>query len=172
MTQPAQAGLDTADENGHIFINLTDQVAIDHSGIIRALAHLGAGGEGVGLALVLGDGIMVDHGIHIASGYQETQPGTAVDIDGLRIFPIGLGNDAHAVALAFQDTADNGMTKGGVVYVGIADDVDKVALAPAPVQHILFADGKKAHVLTSGNCLFQYNIFRPKREDKKAEKNC
>jgi hypothetical protein len=37
------------------------------------------------------------------------------------------------------------MTEGGVVYVGIANDVDEIALTPAPVDHILFAKRKKAH---------------------------
>jgi hypothetical protein len=43
--------------------------------------------------------------------------------------------------VTFQHTADDGMTERGMVYIGIADDIDKIALGPATVNHILFADG-------------------------------
>jgi hypothetical protein len=94
---------------------------------------------------VLGDGIVVDHGVHVAAGYQETQAGTAVDVDGLGILPVRLGDDAHRVAVALQNTADDGVAKGMMIHIGVTDNIDKVALVPATVDHILFAYGKKAH---------------------------
>jgi len=39
------------------------------------------------------------------------------------------------------------MTEGRVIHIGIADDIDEVALFPAPVQHFLFIDGQKRHNL-------------------------
>ena len=44
--QTAQAGLDAADENGYILVGLADEIAVDHGGVVRALAHDAAGGEG------------------------------------------------------------------------------------------------------------------------------
>ena len=143
--QPPQAGFNAADEDGDVLVGLADQVAVDHGGVVGPLAHDAAGGEGVGLAPVLGDGVMVHHGIHIAAGHQEAQPGPAVDADGLGVLPVGLGDDADAVAVAFQHPADDGVAEGRMIHIGVADDIYEIALFPAPVQHILFADGKKAH---------------------------
>ena len=154
MRKAAQGCFDAADEDGNILVGLADQIAIDHRGIIGPLAHFAAGGEGIGLAAVLGDGIMVDHGIHIAAADQKAQTGSAVDIDRLGIFPVGLGNDAHAVAVAFQDPADDGMAKGMVIHICIADHIYKIALGPSPVDHILLADRKKRHRLPPQNVFF------------------
>ena len=129
MGKAAQTGLDTANENGHILISLTDQIAVDDGGVVGPLTHDTAGGKGIGLAFVLGHGVVIDHGVHIAAGNQETQTGSAQNIDGLGIAPIRLGDDAHSIAGVFQYTADDGMSEGGVVHIGIGNDVYKVALA-------------------------------------------
>ena len=145
VAQTAQAGLDAADQNRHILIGLADQITVDHGGIVRTLAHDAAGGVGIGFAVMLGNGIMVDHGINVAAGDQETQTGTAVDINGFGIFPVGLGNDAHGVAVAFQNPADNGMTERRVIDIRVTDYIYKIALFPAAIQHVLPANGKKVH---------------------------
>ena len=145
MTETAQGCFDTADEDGNIFVGLSDQITVDHGGIIRTFAHLAARGKGVCFPLVLGDGIVVDHGVHVATGHQKSQAGTAVDVDGLGILPVRLGDDAHRVAVALQNTADDGVAKGMVIHIGITNDIDKVTLVPATVDHILFTYGEKAH---------------------------
>ena len=77
MRQPSQTRLNAADEDGHVLVGLADKVAVDRGGVVRALAHDAAGGEGVGFPVVLGDGIVVDHGVHIAAGDQKAEPGLA-----------------------------------------------------------------------------------------------
>ena len=131
----------------YVFIGLADEVTVDHGGVIRPLAHDPAGGEGIGFPPVLGDGIVIHHGIHVAPGHQKAQPGTAVYVDGLGIFPVRLGNDAYGVAVGLQHPADDGMAEGGMVHVGIPDHIYKVAPVPTPVQHILSAKGKKFQIL-------------------------
>ena len=141
----AQAGFDTADDDGDFLIGLTDQIAVHNSGVVGSLAHHTAGSVGIGFAPVLGDGIVVHHGVHIAAGDQETQSGAAIDIDGGRLFPVRLGDDAHLVARLFQHTADDGVAEGVVIHIRVTDYIDKIALIPAPVNHILFAKGEKFH---------------------------
>ena len=71
--QAAQAGLNAANENGYILVGLPDEIAVDDGGVVRALAHDAAGSEGVRLPAVPGDGIVVDHGVHVAGAHQEGQ---------------------------------------------------------------------------------------------------
>ena len=129
MGKTAQAGLNAANEDGHILIGLADQITVDDGGIVRAFTHHTAGGEGIGLALVLGDGVVVHHGVHIAAGHQKTQTRFAQNVNGFRISPIRLGDDTHRVTGLFQHTADDGMTKRRMVHISVGDHIYKVALA-------------------------------------------
>ena len=88
-----------------------------------------------------GDGIVVHHGVHVAAADQKAQSGPAKGRDRPGILPIWLRDDAHAVAPAFQNTADNGVAEGRVIYVGITDDIYKVRLRNAPGFHFTFGNG-------------------------------
>ena len=59
---------------GRMPVALADEVAVDDRCVIRALSADAAGGEGVGSAMVMGDGIVVDHGVHIAAGNEKAKP--------------------------------------------------------------------------------------------------
>ena len=128
VPQTAEAGLDAADEDGYILVGLADQVAVDNGGVVRPLAHDATGGEGVGLSAVVGNGVVVHHRVHVAAADQKAQPGAAKDVDGLGIFPVRLRDDAHAVAVIFQDPADDGMAEGRVVYIGVTNDIYEIRL--------------------------------------------
>ena len=71
MGKPPQTGFNTANENGNILVGLPDQIAVNDGSIVRTLAHNAAGSKGIGLSLALGNGVMVDHRIHIAAADQE-----------------------------------------------------------------------------------------------------
>ena len=139
--QPPETGLHAADEDGHVLVGLADQVAVDHRGVVGPLARDPAGGVGVHFPVVLEDGVVVHHGVHVPAHDQKAQPGPTQDVDGRRVFPVGLGDDAHAIPRVLQHPGDDGVAEGGVVHVGVADHVDKIALVPSPGFHILFADG-------------------------------
>ena len=143
MGQTAQTGFDAADDNGNVVIDPANQIAINHRGIVRPFAHDAAGGEGVGLAALLGDGVVVDHGIHIAAGDEEPQAGTAQGRNGLGILPVGLGQNADFIAVGLQDPADDGMAEGRMIHIGVTDDIDKIALLPAAGLHIGLGNGQK-----------------------------
>ena len=141
MGQTAEAGLHTTDDDGYVLISLADQVAVDHRGVVGPLARDPAGGVGVRFSVVLEDGIVVHHGVHVPAHDQKAQPGPAQDRDGSRVLPVGLGDDAHAIPRALQHPGDDGVAEGGVIHVGVADDVDEIADVPSPLLHIFFADG-------------------------------
>ena len=142
--QPSQGGFDAADDDGDIAVDPPHQVGIDHAGVVRPKARASAGGVGVGAAPLFGHGVVVHHGVHVAAGDQKGQPRLAADRDGIRVLPVGLGDDGHLEAMAFQHPADDGRPEGGVVHVGVGQQIDEVRLLPAPLLHILFVYRQKA----------------------------
>lgn len=143
VSQAAQACLDAADDDGSVLERLTDEVAVDRDGTIGAVPLLATGGIGVGMATVLGHRIVVDHGVHVAGADQKAQARLTEHRDAGGVGPVGLADDAHFVAVRVEDAADDGHTKAGVVHVGVAADVDKVALVPAARIHVGAADGEE-----------------------------
>ena len=136
MGQATQACLDAADDDGGVLECLADEVAVDRDGTVGAVPLLATGGIGVGVAAVLGHRIVVDHGVHVAGADEKAQARLAEHSDAGGVGPVGLADDAHLVAVRVEDAADDGHAKAGMVHVGVAADVDKVALVPAAFLHI------------------------------------
>ena len=74
MPQAAETCLNAADEDGRMPVALADEVAVDDRRVIRALPADTAGGKGVGLPMVMGNSIVIDHGVHIAAGNEKAKP--------------------------------------------------------------------------------------------------
>ena len=143
MGQATQARLDAADDDGGVLERLTDEVAVDRDGAIGTVPLLATGGIGVGVAAVLGHRIVVDHGVHVTGTDEKAQARLAEHGDAGGVGPVGLADDAHLVAVRVKDAADDGHTKAGMVHVGVAADVDKVALVPAARIHVGATDGEE-----------------------------
>ena len=143
MGQTAQARLDAADDDGDVLKRLADEVAVDRDGTIGTAPLLATRGIGVGVAAVLGHRIVVDHGVHVAGADEKAQARLAEHGDAGGVGPVGLADDAHFVAVRVEHAADDGHTKAGVVHVGVAADVGKVALVPAARIHVGAADGEE-----------------------------
>ena len=151
--QAAQARLDATDNDGDILKRLADKVAVDRDGSVGAVTLLAAGGIGVGVAAVLGHRIVVDHRVHVTGADEKAQARLAEHADAGGVGPVGLADDAHFVAVCVEYAADDGHAKAGVVHVGVAADVDKVALVPAARVHIGAADGEElVAARTPGAC--------------------
>ena len=95
------------------------------------------------MAAVLGHRIVVDHGVHVTGADEKAQARLTEHADAGGVGPVGLADDAHLVAVRVEDAADDGHTKARVVHVGVAADVDKVALVPAARIHVGAADGEE-----------------------------
>ena len=122
-------------------VALADEVTVDDRRVIRALPADTAGGEGVGFPMVMGNSIVIDHGVHIAAGNEKAKPRLPQRRDGVRIPPIRLGENADLVARVLQHPADDGVTKGRMIDIGVANDIDEIALTPTPGGHIAPGDG-------------------------------
>ena len=139
----AQAGLQPAQDHGRLLKSPPDQVSIDHDRVVRPLSHDPAGTESVLPSVFFVDGIVVDHGIHIAGGDQEAQPGLPQRRHALRIPPVRLADHADRVAVGLQDTRNNGRPEARVVHIGVTADIDKIQLPDSLCLHVLPAHGQK-----------------------------
>ena len=143
VRKAAEACLDAADDDRGLFIRPADEVAVDGHGVVRPLSHHAAGREGVGLAVLFRDGVVVDHRVHVAAGDEKAEPRLAEGGDGGRVLPVRLGEDADLIARVLQHARNDGVAEGGVIDIRIADHIYKIALRPPARVHILFADGQK-----------------------------
>ena len=141
--EAAEGGLQTADDDGDVPINFSDLIGVDDGGPVGAIPRPVAGGVGIVVAALPGGGVMGHHGVDVAAVDEDPVSGLAEDGEGLVLLPVGLGQDAHPVALILQHTADDGRAKGGVVHVGVAGDQQEVIVVPVPGQHILFRNGQE-----------------------------
>ena len=141
--EPAQAGLQAADDHGDIPKHLPHPIGVHHRGVVRTQARLPAGGVGVVVAALFGGGVVGHHGVQVAGGDHHRQPGPAQGGEGLRGAPVGLGQDGHPVALRLQHPADDGGAEGGAVHIGVPGDDQDVVGIPAPAGHVVPADGEK-----------------------------
>ncbi len=84
--------------------------------------------------------IMIYHRIHISAADEKCQPRLSEHGNAVLILPVRLGNNSNTVACALQKPADNGGTERRMIYIGVPDYIDEVALLPSPPFHILPAD--------------------------------
>ena len=110
---------------------MANQVTVYHIGPVGAFSHNTARREGVSLPAFFRHGIVIYHRIHISGGDQEGQARLAIDLNALWILPVRLGQDRHAVAVAFQHPPDDRRAERWMIHVGVADDIDKVWLRNA-----------------------------------------
>lgn len=139
--QAAQARLDAADDDGLVLVRAADEVAVDRDGAVGTAPRLAAGGVGVLVARLLVDGVVVDHRVHVAGGHEEAQARLAQRRDAFGVGPVGLADDADAVARVLENARDDGHAEARMVDVGVAADVDEVAGVPAAGVHVGAGDG-------------------------------
>ncbi len=129
-------GLDRADDDRRAGVSLAAALGVDGDGAVGTLVGFGVGSVGVVGADFAVGGVAVDHRIHVAGGDAEIQRRLAERAEGVGRVPVGLANDADAIALRFQQAPDQRHAEAGVVDVGVAGDEDDVAGVPAERGHL------------------------------------
>lgn len=133
VSEPSETGLDAAEDDGDIGVELLQDAGVDDGGHIGAAARLSAWSEGIVVATSAASGIVVDHGIHGAGGDAEKVARNAEFLEVAEVvLPIGLWDDGHLEAFGFEDAPDDGGPERGVVDIGIAAEEDDIHLVPAP----------------------------------------
>ena len=87
----AEGGLQAADDDGDVAIDLPDLVGVDDGGPVGAVPGLVAGGVGVVVAAFPGGGVVGHHGVDVAAVDEDPVPGPAQGGEGLVLPPVGLG---------------------------------------------------------------------------------
>ena len=134
--EAAQARLNAAQDDGRVLEGAADEVAVHDGRMVGARAHAAAGRVGVGATAVLAHAVVVDHGVHVARRDEEGKPRLAERRDACGVAPVGLGDEAHPVPVRLEQPADDGRSEAGMIHVGVAADIDEVALVPAAGLHV------------------------------------
>ena len=136
MGDATQRRLDAAEHDRHILERLAAALRVDEGAAIRPPAALAAGGVGVVVAQPAVRRVAVDHRIHVAAGDAEEQGRLAQRLERFGRLPVGLGDDADAIALGFEQPADNRHAEARVIDIGVAGDQHDVAGVPAEGGHL------------------------------------
>ena len=90
---------------------------------------------------------MTHHAVHVAAADEEAVLRLSEPLEVLAVGIARLSQHAHLVALGFQQAADDGGAKAGVVHIGVAAHHHEVQLVPPPSLHVGPADGEKFGVM-------------------------
>ena len=143
----SQTRLDASDDDGNVLEHAPDQVRVHHHRVVGTQPALAPRREGIQAAALLGDRIVIHHGIHVPRAHEEPQTRAPERGDAFRIAPIGLGDHADLVVVRLEKAADDGRTERRVVHIRIAGHVHEVALVPAALAHVLAIYGKKPRAI-------------------------
>ena len=137
MRKSPKAGFDSSYDYRHILITSSNQISVDNGCIIRALSHGPAGCVGIRRTFLFRYIVVIYHGIHVSAGNQKAKPRPSKHINTVRIFPVRLRDNSHLIASGFQNPADDGMPKRGMIHIRIPDHIDKIQLVNSPFLHVL-----------------------------------
>ena len=121
---------------------MTDQITIHDRSIIRPFSHHTARGIGIHRSALLGNGIMIYHGIHISGRYNESKSRRTENGNGSIIFPVRLWDNSYRISVWLEDTGNNRMTEWRMIHISITTYINKVKLLDSTIDHILFWNWK------------------------------
>ena len=112
MREPAHGSLDAAEDDGHVGIELLEDLRIDDGGVFRTHVVTSVGAVGILGAQAAVGGVFVHHRVHAARGDAEEKTGATQLLEVAEVtVPVGLGYDGHAVAGGFEGPSDDGGTE-------------------------------------------------------------
>ncbi len=90
---------------------------------------------------------MIDHGVHSAGRDGRKQARTAHGLEGLRIAPVRLSEDADPQTFGLKKPGQKRRTKGRMIDIGISGDEEHIELVPAALFHFSSAAWNESHVV-------------------------
>ena len=135
MSHSTQTRFNATNDNGYITIGLSGPLAINRDRAIRSFARHITGGVSIVITALSVGGVVIDHGIHIASSDSKEEVGFAQRFKCVCAAPIGLRDNAHAKPLTLKNSPNHRHTEARVVDVGVTCHDDNVATVPAKRIH-------------------------------------
>ena len=133
-----EGGFDTAEKDGHIRIELFQDLGIDDGGVFRTHVVTSVGAVDIFGTQTAGGGVLVDHRVHTTWRDAEEQPGTPELLEVTEVaVPVGLGYDGHPITCRLQGASDDGCSKRGMIDVGITREQDDIHVIPSPEFQLL-----------------------------------
>ena len=130
MGDPAQARLDAADHDREAGEGPARQLRVDGDRVVRAQAGAPPLAVLVLVAPVAGGRVVGEHGVEVARGHADEEPGPSHRQERVGRAPVRLRDDADPQPLGLEDAADQRRAERGVVDVGVAGDDQHVDAVP------------------------------------------
>jgi len=143
MRNATKGRFDAAYNDRNILERLTCTLRVNNDGAVRAFATFTSRRVGIVTSDTAIRRVTIDHGVHVAAGDSEEQVRSTQRGECIRAVPVRLGNDANAETLGFENAANDGHTKAGMVDVSIAGNDDDVAAVPTEEVHLRTRHGQK-----------------------------
>ena len=145
VRQATQRSLHPTHNNRGVFMGSSNQITVDHRCMVGTQTHLSTRGIEIAIAMLLCNGVVAHHRIHVSRADQKRQAGLAEHIDAGRVMPIRLRNNTHFVAICLKQSGDDSHTERRMVHVRIATNVHKIALVPSALFHFFTRNRQKGH---------------------------
>ena len=153
-----QRGLDAADHDRHVGIELFENTGIYADRVVRPRPRPSVGRVGVVAAQTFRRGVVIDHRVHSSRIHSEIEAGTAQFAEVAQVVPpVGLGNHCHPVAPLLEPSGDYGGTERRVVHEGVTAEEDDVYPVPPELFHLL--DGGRYHICFCHKGLHPFRKF-------------
>ena len=138
-----QRGLDAADDDGHIGIELFQNVAIDHRGVIGTEACLAARSVSVVAAQAFVGRVVVHHRVHAARRHAKIDSRLAEFLEVAQVVPpVGLRNERHTETIVFQYSSNNRRPESRMIHIRIPSDEHDVHFVPTAQVGFFFRYGE------------------------------
>ncbi len=144
VREAPERGFDAAGDHGRVGKEPLENPRVDRHGAVGTVARGAARRVGVVVAQPQVGRVVVHHRVH-GSGRDAEEEARGAELGEVAqvVAPVGLGHDRHAVALGFEQPADDGGAERGVVDVGVAREEDDVERIPSACADLLYGRRQK-----------------------------
>ena len=151
-----QGSLDTADNHGHVGIELFEYAGINDGGIVGSHACTAVGGISIVGAQPFVGRVVIDHRIHGSGRHAEEESWPTQLLEVAQVVPpVGLRHDSYTQTFGFQHAAYDRHAKRRVVDISVAREEYHIDPVPPPLFQFLAGGGQPGLHIGTG-CLHGY----------------
>ena len=154
MGEAAHTGLYAAEYDGHVRIELTQNLGIYDSGIFWPHVVPPVRRIGILRAQAAGSGVFVHHRVHATRGNPKPKARSpqAAEVPEVAV-PVGLWDNGHPKSFCLQNTPNDSRAKRGVVNVGVPRKEDDISTVPTAQLHLAAGRGQEGGQFVAHNAI-------------------